>query len=116
MCTPPFGAEQLHVYAKQEPFPYFAPGETYEEDGYVYLTPTRGFQPLKSQPEGSAHILLPLYQSKTYIHRSKVHYYIVVTNRRGVCPAPWHVSKPYKTNVYSIYKKNIVISIFRLSL
>ena len=56
VCTPPFGAEQLHVYAKQEPFPEFAPGETYEEDGYVYLTPMRGFQPLKPQPEGSAHI------------------------------------------------------------
>ena len=56
VCTPPFGAEQLHVYAKREPFPDLAPGETYEEDGYVYLTPTRGFQPLKPQPEGSAHI------------------------------------------------------------
>lgn len=56
VCTPPFGAEQLHVYAKREPFPDFAPGETYEEDGYVYLTPMRGFQPLKPQPEGSAHI------------------------------------------------------------
>ena len=56
VCTPPFGAEQLHVYAKREPFPDFAPGEIYEEDGYVYLTPTRGFQPLKPQPEGSAHI------------------------------------------------------------
>ena len=56
VCTPPFGAEQLHVYAKREPFPDFAQGETYEEDGYVYLTPTRGFQPLKPQPEGSAHI------------------------------------------------------------
>lgn len=56
VCTPPFGAEQLHVYAKQEPFREFASGETYEEDGYVYLTPMRGFQPLKPQPEGSAHI------------------------------------------------------------
>ena len=56
MCTPPFGAEQLHVYAKREPFPDLAPGETYEEDGYVYLTPMRGFQPFKPQPEGSAHI------------------------------------------------------------
>ncbi len=56
VCTPPFGAEQLHVYAKREPFPDLAPGETYEEDGYVYLIPTRGFQPFKSQPEGSAHI------------------------------------------------------------
>ena len=56
VCTPPFGAEQLHVYAKREPFPDLAPGETYEEDGYVYLTPTRGFQPFKPQPEGSAHI------------------------------------------------------------
>ena len=55
-CTPPFGAEQLHVYAKQEPFPDLAPGETYEEDGYMYLTPMRGFQPFKPQPEGSAHI------------------------------------------------------------
>ena len=55
-CIPPFGAEQLHIYAKREPFPDLAPGETYEEDGYVYLTPTRGFQPLKPQPEGSAHI------------------------------------------------------------
>jgi hypothetical protein len=55
-CTPPFGVEQLHVYAKPEPFPDLAPGETYEEDGYVYLTPTRGFQPFKPQPEGSAHI------------------------------------------------------------
>ena len=56
VCTPPFGAEQLHVYAKGEPFPDFAPGETYEEDGYVYLTSTRGFQPFKPPPEGSAHI------------------------------------------------------------
>lgn len=56
VCTPPFGAEQLHVYAKWEPFPDLAPGETYEEDGYMYLTPMRGFQPLKPQPEGSAHI------------------------------------------------------------
>ena len=56
VCTPPFGAEQLHVYAKREPFPDLTPGETYEEDGYVYLTPTRGFQPFKPQPEGSAHI------------------------------------------------------------
>ena len=56
VCTPPFGAEQLHVYAKREPFPDFATGETYEEDGYVYLTPTRGFQPFKPQPAGSAHI------------------------------------------------------------
>ena len=56
VCTPPFGAEQLHVYAKREPFPDLAPGETYEEGGYVYLTPTRGFQPFKPQPEGSAHI------------------------------------------------------------
>ena len=56
VCTPPFGAEQLHVYAKQEPFPDLAPGEMYEEDGYKYLTPTRGFQPFKPQPEGSAHI------------------------------------------------------------
>ena len=56
VCTPPFGAEQLHVYAKREPFPDLAPGETYEEDGYVYLTPMRGFQPLKPKPEGSAHI------------------------------------------------------------
>lgn len=56
VCTPPFGAEQLHVYAKQEPFLDFAPGETYEEDGYVYLTPMRGFQLLKPQPQGSAHI------------------------------------------------------------
>ena len=55
-CTPPFGAEQLHVYAKREPFPDLEPGETYKEDGYVYLTPMRGFQPLKPQPEGSAHI------------------------------------------------------------
>ena len=56
VCTPPFGAEQLHVYAKREPFRDLAPGETYEEDGYVYLIPTRGFQPFKPQPEGSAHI------------------------------------------------------------
>ena len=56
VCTPPFGAEQLHVYAKPEPFPDLAPGETYEEDGYVYLTPMRGFQPFKPKPEGSAHI------------------------------------------------------------
>ena len=56
VCTPPFGAEQLHVYAKREPFPDLSSGETYEEDGYVYLTPTRGFQPFKPQPEGSAHI------------------------------------------------------------
>ena len=56
VCTPPFGAEQLHVYAKREPFPDLAPGETYEEDGYVYLTPMRGFQPFKPQPEESAHI------------------------------------------------------------
>lgn len=56
VCTPPFGAEQLHVYAKREPFPDLAPGETYEEGGYVYITPTRGFQPFKPQPEGSAHI------------------------------------------------------------
>ena len=56
VCTPPFGAEQLHVYAKREPFAELTPGETYEEDGYIYLTPTRGFQPFKPQPEGSAHI------------------------------------------------------------
>ncbi len=56
VCTPPFGAEQLHVYAKQEPFPDLAPGQTYEEGGYVYLTPTRGFQPFKPNPEGTAHI------------------------------------------------------------
>lgn len=56
VCTPPFGAEQLHVYAKREPFPELAPEETYKEGGYVYLTPMRGFQPLKPQPEGSAHI------------------------------------------------------------
>ena len=56
VCTPPFGAEQLHVYAKPEPFPDLASGETYMEDGYVYLTPMRGFQPLKPQPEGAAHI------------------------------------------------------------
>lgn len=56
VCTPPFGAEQLHVYVKQEPFPNFAQGETYEKGGYVYITPTRGFQPFKPQPEGSAHI------------------------------------------------------------
>ena len=56
VCTPPFGAEQLHVYAKREPFPELTPGETYEEDGYVYLTPMRGFKPFKPQPEGSAHI------------------------------------------------------------
>ena len=56
VCTPPFGAEQLHIYAKREPFPDVAPGETYEEGGYVYLTPTRGFQPFKPEPEGSAHI------------------------------------------------------------
>ena len=56
VCTPPFGAEQLHVYAKREPFSDLAPGETYEEDGYVYLTPLRGFQPLKPKLEGSAHI------------------------------------------------------------
>ena len=56
VCTPPFGAEQLHVYAKREAFPDLAPGQTYEEGGYVYLTPTRGFQPFKPNPEGSAHI------------------------------------------------------------
>ena len=56
VCTPPFGAEQLHVYAKREPFPDLAAGETYEEDGYVYLTSMRGFQPFKPQPEESAHI------------------------------------------------------------
>ena len=56
VCTPPFGAEQLHVYAKREPFPDLAPGQTYEEGGYVYLTPTRGFQPFKPNPAGSAHI------------------------------------------------------------
>ena len=56
VCTPPFGAEQLHVYAKPERFPDLAPGETYEEGGYVHLTPMRGFQPFKPQPEGSAHI------------------------------------------------------------
>ena len=56
VCTPPFGAEQLHVYAKREPFPDLAPGQTYEEGGYVYLTPTRGFQPFKPNPEGAAHI------------------------------------------------------------
>ena len=55
-CTPPFGAEQLHVYAKRTPFPDLVPGETYKEDGYVYLTSMRGFQPFKPQPEGSAHI------------------------------------------------------------
>ena len=55
-CTPPFGAEQLHVYAKRAPFPDLVPGETYKEDGYVYLTSMRGFQPFKPQPEGSAHI------------------------------------------------------------
>ena len=56
VCTPPFGAEQLHVYAKREPFPDLGPGQTYQEGGYVYLTPTRGFQPFKPNPEGSAHI------------------------------------------------------------
>ena len=56
VCTPPFGAEQLHVYARREPFPDLVPGETYEEGGYVYLTPTRGFQPFKPNPDGSAHI------------------------------------------------------------
>ena len=56
VCTPPFGAEQLHVYVKREPFPDFTPSETYEEDGYVFLTSTRGFQPFRSKPEGSAHI------------------------------------------------------------
>ncbi len=56
VCTPPFGAEQLHVYVKREPFPDFAQGETYKENGYVYLTSTRGFQPFKPKPEGSAHI------------------------------------------------------------
>ena len=56
VCTPPFGAEQLHVYVKREPFPDFAPGETYEEGGYVFLTLTRGFQPFEPKPEGSAHI------------------------------------------------------------
>lgn len=56
VCTSPFGAEQLHVYAKREAFPDLGPGQTYEEGGYVYLTPTRGFQPFKPNPEGSAHI------------------------------------------------------------
>ena len=56
VCTPPFGAEQLHVYAKREAFPDLGPGQTYAEGGYVYLTPTRGFQPFKPNPEGSAHI------------------------------------------------------------
>ena len=56
VCTPPFGAEQLHVYAKREPFPDFTPSETYEEGGYVYLTSTRGFQPFKPKSERSAHI------------------------------------------------------------
>ena len=56
VCTPPFGAEQLHVYAKQEPFPEYEKDDIYEEGGYVYLNTTRGFQPLKQKPEGTAHI------------------------------------------------------------
>lgn len=56
VCTPPFGAEQLHVYAKREPFPDFKPSETYEEDGYIYLITTRGFQPIKAKPEETSHI------------------------------------------------------------
>lgn len=56
VCTPPFGAEQLHVYAKEEPFLEYEKDDIYEEDGYVYLNTTRGFQPLKQKPEGIAHI------------------------------------------------------------
>lgn len=36
-CAPPFGIEELYVYAQPTPFPEFKPGETYEQDGFVFL-------------------------------------------------------------------------------
>ena len=43
-CAPPFGIEELYVYAQPAPFPEFKPGETYEEDGFVFLKKTRALR------------------------------------------------------------------------
>ena len=43
-CAPPFGIEELYVYAQPTPFPEFKPGETYEKDGFVFLTKTRALR------------------------------------------------------------------------
>ena len=46
-CAPPFGIEELYVYAQPTPFREFESDETYTQDGFVFLKATRALRPVR---------------------------------------------------------------------